>query len=280
MAHCCQNSNLAVILFDGKKNTFLNFLKLFSKSKKKTAHCCQYGNLSSPSRLQKFLPFQHKKNDVALSYIEKTKICVGEIAQLPVLLVQRKFLKFKWWNASHFCNTPCLDYHLCAPARQIIDSWMCFSIHFQSMLSLQKQKPFRKNHPTPLSRTSPNIFELLLHETIHQFWTDNKYTYINFAVRICKPVPVCIPNLQHSYVIHDPPSQMKSFCQRSTRSPLQFKFDFYLTLMININVSLLKYTPPPTQWLKPYLYQPFTLGHITQDKNFLASLWSNPAHLL
>ena len=43
----------------------------------------------------------------------------------------------KWWNASHFCNTPCLDYHLCAPARQIIDSWMCFSIHFQSMLSLQ-----------------------------------------------------------------------------------------------------------------------------------------------
>ena len=89
MAHCCQNNNLASILFDGKKNTFLHFLNLFSKNKKKDmGHCCQYGNLGSQSRLQKFLAFQHTKNDIVLSYIEKTKICRARLlnSQLPPTL--------------------------------------------------------------------------------------------------------------------------------------------------------------------------------------------------
>ena len=35
MVHCFQNNNLASILFDAKKNTFLHFRNLFSKSKNK-----------------------------------------------------------------------------------------------------------------------------------------------------------------------------------------------------------------------------------------------------
>ena len=67
----------------------------------------QYDNLSSQSRLKRFLAFQHTKNVVTLSYIEKIKICEGEISQLPVLLVQQKCLKFRWCNASlTFCNKP------------------------------------------------------------------------------------------------------------------------------------------------------------------------------
>ena len=67
----------------------------------------QYDNLSSQSRLKRFLAFQHTKNVVTLSYIEKIKICEGEISQLPVLLVQQKCLKFRWLNASlTFCNKP------------------------------------------------------------------------------------------------------------------------------------------------------------------------------
>lgn len=47
-----QNNNLASIffLFDGKKNTFLHFLNVFSKSKNKEIdmyHCGQYGKLIS-----------------------------------------------------------------------------------------------------------------------------------------------------------------------------------------------------------------------------------------
>ena len=54
-------------------------------------HCRQYGNLSSQSRLKRFLAFQHTENVVALPYIEKAKICKSAIAQLPVLLVHQKF---------------------------------------------------------------------------------------------------------------------------------------------------------------------------------------------
>ena len=57
-------------------------------------HCRQYGNLTFQSRLKKSLVIQHVEN-VALSYTEKTKIYEGEIAQLPVLLVQQ----FRWCNA-------------------------------------------------------------------------------------------------------------------------------------------------------------------------------------
>ena len=74
-------------------------------------HCCQYGNLSSQSQLQKFLAFKHTKNVFAFSYIEKTKICEGEISQLAVLLAQEKVFKFRWCNASlAFCNNPFLGY--------------------------------------------------------------------------------------------------------------------------------------------------------------------------
>ena len=43
--------------------------------------CCQYVNLSPQSRLHKILAFRHTENAVALSYITKTKIELGEIAQ-------------------------------------------------------------------------------------------------------------------------------------------------------------------------------------------------------
>ena len=140
MANCCQNSNLASILFDGKKNTFLNFLIFFQKVKKRRGSLLPVLLSVLLSRLQKFLAFQHTKNDVALFNIEKTKICKGEIAQLPLLLVQRKVLKFKRCNASRFAIR--LAWTITYARQQdIIDSWMRFSIHLQLMLPLQK-----KNH--------------------------------------------------------------------------------------------------------------------------------------
>ena len=79
-------------------------------------HCCQYGNLRSRSWLERFLAFQHSESVVAVSYIEKRKILEGEIAQLLVFLVQRKFLKANvyqliWCNASlALYNPPYLRY--------------------------------------------------------------------------------------------------------------------------------------------------------------------------
>ena len=81
MAHCSHINNCASIFLDGKKILFQIFNLKF-KVKINMDHWCQYGNLSSESRSQRFLAFQHTRRYLhkhmesfgVVSHIKKTKI--------------------------------------------------------------------------------------------------------------------------------------------------------------------------------------------------------------
>ena len=116
-------------------------------------------------------------------------------------------------------------------------------------------------------------FSVFSTPTNHQFWGHN--THPNLAVPICRRVSIFIMNLQLSCPIHDSPfSKIRRFRRRS----IPF-YKLTYNLITNTNISSLKYTPPLKQWLRPYFYQPFTLGPVTWHTNHLVSLLYNPVLL-
>ena len=150
---------------------------------------------------------------------------------------------------------------------------MCFSVPFEPMLPLQKKTIPRKSAHLQVFLNYFYTKAITNSESITYIYTQIlQHLFVN-QCQILFRIYIC--------VFHEPTSSpMKCFKQRSSPSNLIIQFDLDLKLNNQYQcITPLKYSPPPTQWLNPYFYQPFTLGPVSCNSNFSVSLWSNPALL-